>query len=346
MLLRVLADVDHDSQTPIENSAHACLADEIHNHTVLYIESAKALERTKFWDAVPGILRPRYKTALERALTNGRVKFGPLCDYEKHYPFPALWIDSKSEHAIEDSSGTDQISLDDFLKGMDYPFENNREHLHPNAIAFSQVLAHRRHLACMGHLRLRSGLFRHEIWRSIFSPYACELKKVTLCDRYCLQTTGIRGLEYLISKISRTGCTSLNIYSSLGESARGEPCDRGQVWHSIRHLSTLGQKSGVSIGISLGSDDRFKVPAHDRYIRFQDLVFDLGNGITLLSDKRLRAHYQLSMCLYDRNVLSVEQTLRREQEISFELPFTSEAVESEEKKFFLESFGGQLESDH
>ncbi|WP_255101165.1 hypothetical protein [Synechococcus sp. L2F] len=324
---------------PIENSAHAYLADEIHGHTVLYIDSAKPLELTKFWDTVPEFLQPRYRAALERALSNGRVKYGDPGEDVQSFSIPTLWIDSKADSGLGNSLQDVQIGLDEFVQGIDLPLESRREHLHPNAIAFSRILALRRHIALMNQLHLSSGLFRHEVWRSIFSPYSHELGKVTLCDRYCLAKHGMNGLEYLISRLSSSGCTSLNVYASLFEEKNAGSrisIDKEKIWRSIRHLSGIGQKNGVSIGISLGADRKFRLPAHDRYIRFQDLVFSLGSGITLFSDNRLRAHHQLSMGLYDSNLRSVEQALRKEQEISFELPFASNAREAEQERNFLE----------
>ncbi|MDE0394255.1 MAG: hypothetical protein OYK82_05700 [Gammaproteobacteria bacterium] len=116
-----------------------------------------------------------------------------------------------------------------------------------------------------------------DIWSSRFQRFAAHSRRVVVVDQYAVQKNNLDGvlrlLRLLDGDAKRCGVT---IYSCLDRDGRGA----GRVEHSIRSMASRLGGSGVAwIDVRLFHGKEFKVPAHDRHLRFDNGVFRIGRGM-------------------------------------------------------------------
>lgn len=125
------------------------------------------------------------------------------------------------------------------------------------------------------------------LWRERFEAIASVAKNITIVDRYALsyRDTEKSGLETFLVYLDGTARrANVTIYSSYGNKpddvCRADACAR------CRSISERLARGGVcSLKLHLAPSGKFGRVAHDRFVRFDHLVIELGVGLAVFEGK-------------------------------------------------------------
>ncbi|MDE0082164.1 MAG: hypothetical protein OXT72_05905 [Gammaproteobacteria bacterium] len=118
-----------------------------------------------------------------------------------------------------------------------------------------------------------------DIWSSRFQRFAAHSRQVVVVDQYAVQKTNFDGVRRLLGLLDGdANRCRVTIYSCLDRDGLG--ADR--VERSIRSAAAGLGGSGVAwVDVRLFHQQDFKVPAHDRHLRFDNGVFRIGRGMRI-----------------------------------------------------------------
>ena len=125
-----------------------------------------------------------------------------------------------------------------------------------------------------------------DIWSSRFRRFAAHSKQVVVVDPYAVRNNNLDGILRLLRLLDRDArrCR-VTIYSCLGGKGGGA----GRVERRIKAAAAgLGGRGVASVGVRLFRVKDFKRYAHDRHLRFDNGVFDIGRGMRVFEHRRTK----------------------------------------------------------
>lgn len=150
-----------------------------------------------------------------------------------------------------------------------------------------------------------------ELWRERFAVSASVVRNVTIVDRFALADgEGINGLEAFLVLLDGSGHkVNITIYSSFGDDrlnlTESEAQDR---MVAIRQRLARGGAGGIKMFLT---DSRsFGRVEHDRFVKFDHLVFEIGSGMAVFNGRDAKQSTFSSKLEQDGHRQAVQQ-LRR-----------------------------------
>ena len=129
--------------------------------------------------------------------------------------------------------------------------------------------------AASGRL-IPEGLGLDELWRDRFKDVASFSQYISIVDRYAVENFHEgkrRGLERLLKEIDGTAKgAKVRIYAGIKKYARSD------LEQSVKDI-LLGRGGVREIEMFLVPSGQFSQPSHDRFLRFDDDVYDIGFGV-------------------------------------------------------------------
>ena len=131
----------------------------------------------------------------------------------------------------------------------------------------------------LGNTSIDIGDSIQDIWSSRFQRFAAHSRQVVVVDQYAVQKNNFDGVHRLLGLLDGdANRCRVTIYSCLDRDGRGAY----RVEHSIRSAASGLGGSGVAwVDVRLFHQHDFKVPAHDRHLRFDNGVFRIGRGMRI-----------------------------------------------------------------
>lgn len=150
-----------------------------------------------------------------------------------------------------------------------------------------------------------------EVWRQRFDRLARLSRHIVLMDRFALESAHKRGdphsgLRRFLMELNKSANTcGVVIYTSVKEFQPHELIGHfTQIWQSV-------PSGGVrKVQLYLVDDRDFMGIAHDRYIRFEKTVCEIGMGIDILTGQKVWRTSSFSLKPLNRVVRDVETALR------------------------------------
>ena len=133
-----------------------------------------------------------------------------------------------------------------------------------------------------------------EVWNKHFRAYARQAKGITIVDSYAVDDpngkSNIEGTFCLLRFLDRDAqdC-EVTIYSALQEDARRAETEANEVKKLFENRKVelhVGGVRKISVQLFLMAD--FSKPAHDRHIRFDSYVFDIGRGLRIFEHDKIQ----------------------------------------------------------
>lgn len=144
-----------------------------------------------------------------------------------------------------------------------------------------------------------------EIWKERFYRLAvAPLKRIFIVDRFALSEhfehhqsmlTGVSGLKRFLRLLDRDsdGARYVTLYSAKVDSLVKR--DSGEIQKELREtMANLPKKNIKLLKLNLLPNSAFAKPAHDRYIRFEKYVWDLGHGLKVFEGPYAQVHSKAS----------------------------------------------------
>jgi hypothetical protein len=133
------------------------------------------------------------------------------------------------------------------------------------------------------------GMSVQKLWQERFALPASLARNITIVDRFALADgEGINGLEAFLVQLDGAGKkTNVTLYSSFGdEKLRLSEHDAQERVVTIRKRLARG---GVGdIKLFLTDSRRFGYVEHDRFIKFDHLVFEIGSGMAVFNGPKVK----------------------------------------------------------
>ncbi len=133
------------------------------------------------------------------------------------------------------------------------------------------------------------GMTVQKLWQERFALPAALVRNITIVDRFALADgEGINGLEAFFVLLDGAGKkTNVTLYSSYGdETLRLSEHDAQDRVAAIRKRLARG---GVGdIKLFLTDSRRFGCVEHDRFIKFDHLVFEIGSGMAIFNGPKVK----------------------------------------------------------
>ena len=148
-----------------------------------------------------------------------------------------------------------------------------------NCIVLSKMLAETESLCEAG---IRKGDRIVDVWNRRFRSLARSSRHITIVDRYALTDgAGLAGFERFAKELDGSGRNAiLSVYAAIAEDA-----DEDSASNAIAHLRPSLSRGGIQeIQLYLIHDRQFR-RVHDRYVRFERSVCELGEGISVLGSR-------------------------------------------------------------
>lgn len=160
-----------------------------------------------------------------------------------------------------------------------------------------------------------------EVWRTRFAPLVTNCKTVTVIDRYCLEDhrrfvrdkdpvkDGVSGLRRLCQGVDGSGRPHiLRIFASSPEDgSMNEDAAALLLQAEMDRLGAGGMRE-IQLFYSLSSRV-YKDAVHDRSIRFDERVCQVGYGVEVLDGRSVKKLCQFSMCFRDDGYRELEREL-------------------------------------
>jgi hypothetical protein len=133
------------------------------------------------------------------------------------------------------------------------------------------------------------GMTVQKLWQERFALPASLARNITIVDRFALADgEGINGLEAFLVLLDGTGKkTNVTLYSSYGdEKLKLSELDAQNRVVNIRNRLARG---GVGdIKLFLTDSRRFGYVEHDRFFKFDHLVFEIGSGMAVFNGPKVK----------------------------------------------------------
>lgn len=122
------------------------------------------------------------------------------------------------------------------------------------------------------------------LWNERFRTLASYSSNLFIVDQHALKDgNSINGLEHLLIRLDGTARNCrVHLYCSYGYDTSGNPERLEDLTEKLRAIRTKLRRGGVlrsEIHLHATHFGDFKIYAHDRYLRFDDHVFEIGVGV-------------------------------------------------------------------
>lgn len=173
----------------------------------------------------------------------------------------------------------------------------------------------------MARSRIETGVSVLDAWNERFAPLCRHSQQITIVDRYAgdSHAQGFNGLNRCLSEIDR--CASKATVSILTGDSEEKNFSQAEIMESLAVLASEKKSRGGmrAVRLSVGSDDLFKggrrsvfpEGAHDRYIRFDNSVISLGQGVSVFSGRTVEKFSTFQLAEFTDVERRIEDTLRR-----------------------------------
>jgi len=123
------------------------------------------------------------------------------------------------------------------------------------------------------------------IWAERFESIASMAKNITIVDRYALSYRERNGLEtFLVLLDGAARKANVTIFSAYG--SRKEDVSRPDAISRLEAMSERLSRGGVgSLKLHLAPARAFGGAAHDRFVKFDHLVVEIGSGMAIFEGK-------------------------------------------------------------
>ncbi len=144
-----------------------------------------------------------------------------------------------------------------------------------------------------------------DLWQERFQSFARHSQYVVIFDAYAVRDDGnhnIQGLFRLLEFLNRdsSGCEII-IYSSPNPDNNLD-AEVALIKDSLEsNVSAFNGDGIANIEVRLFRFDRFRIPGHDRYIRFNDNIFSVGIGTELFHYPNVRQAMLCTQTVLDPN---------------------------------------------
>jgi len=160
------------------------------------------------------------------------------------------------------------------------------------------------------HEGIRQGDRVSDVWRNRFHRFAESCSQLTVVDRYSLSHgPGIRGLEWILRAIDGCGRgTRATVFAGINDRL-----PRNEALQSFELLKTTVNRGGVTQWTLVLVDDAQFQMVHDRYVRFDDMVCELGVGVSVFGNRNGRVYRDCAFHLqrYSAGHRMIERNLRQ-----------------------------------
>ena len=173
----------------------------------------------------------------------------------------------------------------------------------------------------MARSRIETGVSVLDAWNERFASLARHSQQITIVDRYAgdSHVKGFNGLNRCLNEIDR--CASKATVSIFtGDAAEGN-YSRTEIVESLVALSREKMSRGGIRAVRLfvssdglfkgGSGSVFPEGAHDRYIRFDNSVVSLGQGVSVFSGRTVEKFSTFQLAEFTDVEQRIEAALRR-----------------------------------
>lgn len=173
--------------------------------------------------------------------------------------------------------------------------KNQFELLSPNALNDSTFFTKSKKYS---NLYISEGEALSDIWTTRFSSLVRDAKVITIIDRYLIENlikayekNSVTALERFIEKISSSssGCVAINIYSASDEPSGGtqhELCSN--YINNALPNKPYYNSSKLSVEVNVTKSKFFSKESHDRLVRIDDRVVEIGIGFEIFEDRPVR----------------------------------------------------------
>ena len=144
-----------------------------------------------------------------------------------------------------------------------------------------------------------------DLWQERFQRFAEYSQNVVIFDRFAVRddtSQNISGLFRLIDFLDRDarGC-NITIYSSPDPNINQQAAVES-IENSLQSKFCGLNGNGIrSVEVRLFLDRTFRVPGHDRHIRFDDNIFSVGIGVELFRYRNIRQAMHCTQTVLDLN---------------------------------------------
>ena len=128
-----------------------------------------------------------------------------------------------------------------------------------------------------------------DLWTKRFERFAKTSREVSIVDKYAFQKGTIDGLYQFLNLLNRDSESSrVIIYTSPGKAAHPST-EIARIETSIRKETETFTGSGIgTIEIRFLRDGLFRIDGHDRHVRFDNNIFNIGVGIMIFAPPKTR----------------------------------------------------------
>jgi hypothetical protein len=154
---------------------------------------------------------------------------------------------------------------------------------------------------------IRAGQTPTAVWDERFQPIvSCCLRQVVVMDRYCLADA--RGLRFVLDRfcVDLPETASVDVYSSVDT-----PEARTAHSQLVEEFRPRWAKRGGSLRFIVASGSSFGSIRHDRYIRVDHTVCDIGRGLAIFWDPSVQQETSFHMRPESEETQTIEERLRR-----------------------------------
>ena len=135
--------------------------------------------------------------------------------------------------------------------------------------------------------RIRINKPVEDLWRERFQRLAEHSHEIAIVDSYALRDNAIQGTAKLLALLDRDsrGCDVTLYASPPTELTEDAESIRRKLLYTVRQLNEGGIRSLV---VRLHPEDDFRIYAHDRHVRFDRNVLQIGRGIRVFRYETVR----------------------------------------------------------
>jgi hypothetical protein len=156
---------------------------------------------------------------------------------------------------------------------------------------------------------IREGERTADFWRDRFSRLAESCQTVTIVDRYAVKPgAAFDGLLRFMKELDRSASGGrLTLFSSVET-----PTEEQEVVRQLRNARKQQRQGGIStLVLYVAAADDFK-KVHDRYVRFDESVCEMGVGVEVLGSRSGKVFRNCSFTLkpLDQEHRAIEASLR------------------------------------
>lgn len=147
------------------------------------------------------------------------------------------------------------------------------------------------------------------LWLERFQKFASNSKHIVIVDQWAIRYDNSGGLIRLLRFIDRDGCEcQVTVYSSPRLEA--DPAEMSSIDKMLRDVISTFSDGGVKgISIRLFPEDDFRIYAHDRHIRFDSSVFNIGRGVRIFEYDAMREATTVILTTLDAGRIAEEKEL-------------------------------------